>query len=276
VYFAGSCHHRLIYPLVWIYKYSRPRKVSNIRRSCLEHCHSSCPQFSCRKTESPPQAAAHAELCREAMKLEDSFTPSRRSCVRLPDAARGQEAPRPASPSPLAWLTAATRLREKGGAQRPPSDGKRTRRGQPTRKPSPGSHLPARDAGLRAPAWPFAVPRRARQTSPRVPRDPGFTSIRRRRRGSHQPRALPPPRPARSRCARSLVRTRTRRASGLRGRGCSPDRATRPGGRPGPPLVTGLDRRCAGEGKVGAAHGPHSQPSRAGSECAVFRCETRR
>lgn len=107
-----------------------------------------------------------------------------------------------------------------------PSDGKRTRLDQPTRKPSPSSHLLARDA--RSCARPPACPGPAIRGAPSLragrhprPSPPGGQTHHtpaptERELNAAAPagaRALPPPlRPCPSR-ARSLARTRTRCAS---------------------------------------------------------------
>lgn len=130
--------------------------------------------LSPRRLNRLSKVATHARLWGEGWGRQqgNAFTPSRRSCTQVgtgrlrglpPPSATARQGPRRASAglgSPRGPLS----------APRSPSDGKRTRLDQPTRKPSPSSHLPARDARSRArlpvPARPFGAPLPRERMSP--------------------------------------------------------------------------------------------------------------
>ncbi|XP_060246486.1 proline-rich protein HaeIII subfamily 1-like [Meriones unguiculatus] len=155
-------------------------------------------------------------------------------------------------------------------APRALGDATRSDRRRPTRKPFPGSHLPARDAGRSAPRHsgrPGPGDRRDRAPLTRLHTPPPRASRLHSampQRGPPWTRSRPPRGPARPRRARSREDTHAPRLGGPRR---APPRASSVA-HPGPPRSA---RRLAGKGKARAAQGPHSPPSRAGSERASFR-----
>lgn len=171
-------------------------------------------------------------------------------------------------------------------ASRCPGDGKRTRLDRPTRKPSPSSHLPARDARRRrvrlpAPTRPFRALPRARTSPASLPA-----------RGSNPPDARPaerapnaaaPAGPARSRPPGPLPAARLHREDthtlhlSLTGR----PRAARSRGRPRPPgrpALTGRGERGGGRAAVPSVL-THRRavpaPSARRSAVRAMRCDAR-
>lgn len=210
------------------------------------------------------------------VKPRNAFTPSRRSGTQAGTARlRGLTPPSRAS--------ALSRAGDPLLAPDPPSHGKRTRLRQPTRKPSPTSHLQAHDAQSGArPSVPALPPRAPLPRAPDVacaPLRPGVKPTRRPPPHSTRSTLPPPPGPARAHtppgplsAARAHSRGHAHSAPQLD----RPGRAARSRGRPRPlgrPVLSGGAR---GRGRETVAVGPHSPPSRAGSECAAFRCEPMR
>lgn len=195
------------------------------------------------------------EGVRAQVERRNAFSPSRRSCTQAGTGRlRGLTPP---SATRLAGLGSPPR-RGPPPLPRPPSYETRTRPGRPTRKPSPSSHLQARDAQSRArppvPALPSLAPLPRAPDVARVSTGPGVNPTRR-----------PPPRSTRStppplRAPRALTPLPA----------LSPPRAlTREDthtlrlsltGRPVPRAPAGVlahpapssDWRCAGEGKGGS------------------------
>ena len=161
--------------------------------------------LSPRRLNRLSKVATHAGLWGEGWGREQghAFTPSRRSCTQVgtgrlrglpPLSATARQGPRRASEglgSPRVPLP----------APRSPGDGKRTRLDQPTRKPSPSSHLPARDARSRArplvPARPFGAPLPRERMSPASLLAPGSNPPDARPAG-RAPNAATPADPARA------------------------------------------------------------------------------
>lgn len=167
-----------------------------------------------------------------------------------------QEAPRP--DASLTRASAGLGFPSRRGplpAQRPPSHGKRTRLGQPTRKPSP-THTCQRVTPTAArPSDPARHPRRpvpVRGTSPRVPTRPRVKTTRRPPPRSTRSTPPPPPGPALAHAPPG-----PRPAALAHSRGLArpapqldrPVRTARSRGRPPPTRPPGSDSRCAGGGE---------------------------
>lgn len=161
---------------------------------------------------------------------------------------------------------------------------------EPDSTSPPGSPPPAhtcrrvtpRAARARPPAPPFGAPLPCARDVARVPPRPGVKPTARPppRSASSTPPPPPPPGPARAPAPppalsppRALTRedTHTLRLS-LTGRP-APRAPAGVLAHPAAPLGLGGAR---GRGRAAVAVGPHSPPSRAGSECAAFRCEAMR
>ena len=148
---------------------------------------------------------------------QDTFTPSRRSCTQT-GTGRLRGLTRPSDTN-----LRGPRLSEAKGTppcpETPPNprEGKRTRLDQPTRKPSPSSHLPARDAHSRArpPVRPGPAIRGA--PSPRTARRPRSSPPRSQTHQTPAPteHALNAPAPAGPRARSRPSRPSPRRARSL-------------------------------------------------------------
>lgn len=213
-----------------------------------------------------------------------TFTPSRRSCT-------------PTGTGRLRGLTRPSdtnlrgpRLHEETGAlpaQSPPTPPRR-REANPTRpahpEALPSSHLPARDAHSRA--RPPVRPGPAIRGSPspwthvaRVPPSPEVKPTRLPPPRSTRSTPLPPPGPARAHAPPGPLPAALAHSRGLAQSAPQldrPARAARSRERSRPPGHPVLTRGVRGRGRAAVAVGPHSPPSRAGSECAAFRCEAMR